>query len=172
MSFKNKRDLWYISGDRLSGDVFAVPITTVEDGAKHITEDVARLRDNDIDGTRRWIVVASDGEKAIKKLTVFIESISGPRGWGGHRPGAGRKPRKNGRRLRVLKVALTDREFELIKQKTTTDSRRLVLLDSVTLERIKDSSAERCARMEQAQRERDEALPVQYGRGRSKLFKV
>ena len=46
---------------------------------------------------------------------------------GGARPGAGRKPRQDGRTLRIVKVALTDAEFERIKQ-LSTDQRREALI--------------------------------------------
>lgn len=49
---------------------------------------------------------------------------------GGRRLGAGRKPRQDGRRLRVLKVALTDAEFERIR-KLSTDQRREALLAAI-----------------------------------------
>lgn len=71
MSFENKRDLWYISGNRERGDVFAIPVTEVEEGAVILTDDIARLKDSDIDGARRWIVVATDGKVAVEKLARF-----------------------------------------------------------------------------------------------------
>ena len=50
---------------------------------------------------------------------------------GGRRPGAGRKPRKDGRKTRVVKVALTDEEFTAIKGLLNTDSRRDALMKAI-----------------------------------------
>lgn len=71
MSFEDGRDLWYVSGNREQGDIFAIP--TIEVGEDHVIlgEDIARLRDSDIDEARRWIVVASTGEEAVEKLARF-----------------------------------------------------------------------------------------------------
>lgn len=71
MTFENKRDLWYISGNKEKGDVFAVPVIEVEEGAVILTENIARLKDSDIDGARRWVVVAADGEAAVQRLARF-----------------------------------------------------------------------------------------------------
>lgn len=70
MTFKNKRDLWYVSGNKSTGDIFAHPTTEIGEPANIITDEVAQLADSDIDGARRWIVVAADGEQAIEKLTI------------------------------------------------------------------------------------------------------
>lgn len=71
MSFQDKRDLWYVSGNRESGDVFAVPATEVEEDAVILADDIARLRNSDVDGARRWVVVAPSGEEAVEKLARF-----------------------------------------------------------------------------------------------------
>lgn len=71
MSFQDKRDLWYVSGNRERGDVFAIPIIEVEEGAVTLSDDIARLKDSDIDGARRWTVVAITGEEAVEKLARF-----------------------------------------------------------------------------------------------------
>ena len=71
MRFKDKRDLWYVSGNKERGDVFAVPVTEVEEGAVVLDSDIARLKDSDVDGARRWVVVASTGEEAVEKLARF-----------------------------------------------------------------------------------------------------
>lgn len=71
MSFEDKRDLWYVSGNKEKGNVFAIPVTEVEEGAMILGDDIARLKDSDIDGARRWVVVAADGEAAVEKLARF-----------------------------------------------------------------------------------------------------
>ena len=71
MSFEDKRDLWYVSGNRDKDDVFAIPVTEVEEGAAILSDDIARLKDSDVDRARRWVVVAADGEEAVKKLARF-----------------------------------------------------------------------------------------------------
>jgi len=71
MSFKDKRDLWYVSGNKEQGNVFAIPVTEAEEGAVILDDDIARLRDSDIDGARRWVVVAPSGEEAVEKLARF-----------------------------------------------------------------------------------------------------
>lgn len=63
--------LWYVSGNREQGDVFAIPVIEVEEGAVILDSDIARLKDSDVDGARRWIVVAADGEEAVEKLARF-----------------------------------------------------------------------------------------------------
>ena len=50
---------------------------------------------------------------------------------GGRRPGAGRKPRKDERETRVVKVALTDEEFGAVKALLNTDSRRVALMAAI-----------------------------------------
>lgn len=47
---------------------------------------------------------------------------------GGARPGTGPKPRIDGRRLRVVKVALNDNEFKMVKNLLDTDDRRRALM--------------------------------------------
>ena len=47
---------------------------------------------------------------------------------GGHRPGAGRKPLQDGRISRVIRVRLSDSEYQAIIENTTPDSRRKTLL--------------------------------------------
>ena len=69
--FEDKRDLWYVSGNREQGDVFAIPVTEAEEGAVVLADDIARLRDGDVDGARRWVVVALSGEEAVEKLARF-----------------------------------------------------------------------------------------------------
>ncbi len=71
MSFQDKRDLWYISGNRGKGDIFAVPVTEVEPGAVILADGIAQLKNSDVDGARRWIVVADSGEEAVSKLARF-----------------------------------------------------------------------------------------------------
>jgi len=71
MSFQDKRDLWYVSGNKERENVFAVPVTEVEEGAVSLADDIARLRDSDVDEARRWIVVAPTGEEAVEKLARF-----------------------------------------------------------------------------------------------------
>ncbi len=63
--------MWYVSGNRESGDVFAVPVTEAEEGAVILDSDIARLKDSDVDGARRWVVVAPSGEEAVEKLARF-----------------------------------------------------------------------------------------------------
>jgi hypothetical protein len=46
---------------------------------------------------------------------------------GGRREGAGRKPRKDGRKLRLVKIALNDKEVERVLS-WSTDERRVRLL--------------------------------------------
>lgn len=72
MTFQNKRSLWYISGNKDTGDIFAHPTTEIGEPHTILTDEVARLADSDIDGARRWIVVADDGEQAIEKLTIYL----------------------------------------------------------------------------------------------------
>ena len=50
---------------------------------------------------------------------------------GGRRPGAGRKPRKDGRKTRIVKIALTDEEFGAVKALLSTDSRRDALMKAI-----------------------------------------
>jgi len=50
--------------------------------------------------------------------------------WGGKRPGAGRPPRKDGRTLVSVKVALTPAELEQIKT-LTPDQRRAALIAAI-----------------------------------------
>lgn len=71
MSFEDKRDLWYVSGNREQGDVFAIPVTEVEEGAVVLADDIARLKNSEIDDARRWVVVAENGEAAVEKLARF-----------------------------------------------------------------------------------------------------
>jgi len=73
MSFKNKRNLWYMSGNKEKGSIFAHPTTEI--GEKHniVADEIARLADSDIDGARRWIVVARTGQEAIEKLKAFCK---------------------------------------------------------------------------------------------------
>jgi len=52
---------------------------------------------------------------------------------GGRRPGAGRKPRTDGRTWRIIKLPLTDTELELIKS-LPPDKRRRVLLRAAQAE--------------------------------------
>ena len=71
MSFEDKRDLWYVSGNKDTGDVFAVPVIEVGEDHVVLTDGIARLKDSDVDGARRWVVVAADGEEAVEKLARF-----------------------------------------------------------------------------------------------------
>jgi hypothetical protein len=71
MSFEDKRNLWYVSGNREQGDVFAIPVTEAEEGAVILADDIARLKDSDVDGARRWIVVAPTGKEAVEKLARY-----------------------------------------------------------------------------------------------------
>lgn len=71
MGFQDKRDLWYVSGNKERGDVFAIPVTEAEEGAVILADDIARLKDSDVDGARRWVIVAADGEEAVEKLARF-----------------------------------------------------------------------------------------------------
>lgn len=48
--------------------------------------------------------------------------------WGGHRFGAGRKPRTDGRESRFIRVAVTDEEYQFILDQTTPDTRRTALM--------------------------------------------
>lgn len=75
MSFQNKRDLWYISGNKATGSVFASPTTELEDGAEILNDEIARLKDSDLDGARRWIAVASSPDEAVQKVVNFVKGI-------------------------------------------------------------------------------------------------
>ena len=79
MTLKNKRDLWYVSGNKGGGVIFASP--SIEIGEEHeiLTDEIARLVDSDIDGAHRWIVVAQDGEKAVEKLKAFLVQCKHPK---------------------------------------------------------------------------------------------
>lgn len=71
MSFEDGRDLWYVSGNREQGDVFAVPVTEVEESAVILADGIARLKNSEVDEARRWVVVAESGEEAVGKLARF-----------------------------------------------------------------------------------------------------
>ena len=49
---------------------------------------------------------------------------------GGRRPGAGRKPRTDGRKRRLVSVSLTRQEYEAVKA-LTPDERRVVLMSAI-----------------------------------------
>lgn len=72
MTLKDKRDMWYVSGNKKEGNVFAIPVTEIEAGATLHNAEIAQLKSNDTDGTRRWVVVAGDGDEAIDKLVSFL----------------------------------------------------------------------------------------------------
>lgn len=74
MSFENKRDLWFVSGNKAKGDIYAIPVVDLEDGAEIISDAIARLADNDVDGARRWVVVADSGEEAFNKLLEYVRA--------------------------------------------------------------------------------------------------
>ena len=48
---------------------------------------------------------------------------------GGYREGAGRPPRIDGRESRLVRVALTDAEYELLIDATDPDDRRIALME-------------------------------------------
>ena len=50
---------------------------------------------------------------------------------GGKREGAGRKPRQDGRKSRLVRVMLTDQEYEHIKAFTKPDQRREILIAAI-----------------------------------------
>lgn len=79
MTFKDKRDLWYISGNKDKGDIFAIPSTEIGEEHQILTDEIARLADSDIDGARRWIVVAQSGEEAVETLKAFCQKCEHPK---------------------------------------------------------------------------------------------
>ena len=77
MTFKDKRDLWYISGNKDKGDIFAIPVTEIGEEHQILTNGIARLADSDIDGARRWIVIGRNGEEAVRILKTFCQEENG-----------------------------------------------------------------------------------------------
>ncbi|RLC84857.1 MAG: hypothetical protein DRJ03_13120 [Chloroflexi bacterium] len=73
MSFKNKRDLWYVSGNKDRGDIYAIPATEIGEKFKQHTNEIVQLANSELDGARRWVVVAPSGEAAVKKLVAFCK---------------------------------------------------------------------------------------------------
>ena len=72
MTFQNKRNLWFISGNKdkegNTTSIHTVSVCDVEDGATFESDVVARLTDDDIDGVRRYVVVAVTSGDAVEVL--------------------------------------------------------------------------------------------------------
>jgi hypothetical protein len=70
--------------------------------------------------------------ETITQAIRRIKGIEQPkRMHGGARPGSGPKPRTDGRKLRIVKVALNDEEFEAVKHELDTDDRRKALIRAI-----------------------------------------
>ena len=78
MSFKNKRNLWCVGGNKDRGDIYAIPATEIgEKVIKRHTSEIVQLVNSELDGSCRWVVVAPNGEAAVEKLVAFCKRLSG-----------------------------------------------------------------------------------------------
>jgi hypothetical protein len=72
MTFQDKRNLWFVSGnkdkDGNTVSIHTVSVCDIEPGAVFESDVVARLTDDDIDGVRRYVVVAATSGDAIETL--------------------------------------------------------------------------------------------------------
>jgi predicted CopG family antitoxin len=69
--------IWLVSGnrDRETGeykDAYAIPLNYLPDDGIIVIPGIARLSDNEVDGARKWAVVADDGQEAYEMVAAMV----------------------------------------------------------------------------------------------------
>jgi len=72
MSFRDLRDLWYLAGVKGAG-VYALPAGSIDEPMWLLANEVGQLWCDRLDSSGRWMVVAGNGEAAVRRLLAHIQ---------------------------------------------------------------------------------------------------